>query len=83
MEKSRLCKGAPEVVLKFCSYIYINGKAKKLTEEMQKEILETNKEFANDLKGSWVCIQNVNGHSPGEKPYFVGLQGMIDPPRKK
>ncbi|MBS3113733.1 cation-translocating P-type ATPase [Candidatus Woesearchaeota archaeon] len=47
-EKLAYVKGAPEVVLKLCNYIYINGKAKKLTEDMRKEILETNKEFAND-----------------------------------
>ena len=39
-EKISYVKGAPEVVVKLCSYININGKTKKLTEEDQENILE-------------------------------------------
>jgi len=84
-EKLAYVKGAPEVVLKLCNYIYINGKANKLTEEMRKEILETNKEFANDaLRVLGFAYKTIVADKEPEKNLiFVGLQGMIDPPREE
>jgi len=84
-EKLAYVKGAPEVVLKLCNYIYINGKAKKLTEDMRKEILETNKEFANDaLRVLGFAYKTIVADKEPEKNLiFVGLQGMIDPPREE
>ncbi|MBI2655433.1 cation-translocating P-type ATPase [Candidatus Woesearchaeota archaeon] len=76
-------KGAPEVILKSCSYIHINGKAKKLTEDMKKEILEVNKEFADEalrvLGFAYKSI--VTDKNPEKGLIFAGLQAMIDPPR--
>ena len=84
-EKLAYVKGAPEVVLRLCSYIYINGKVKKLTEEMRKEILEANKEFANDaLRVLGFAYKTIVADKEPEKNLiFVGLQGMIDPPREE
>ncbi|MBI2653556.1 calcium-translocating P-type ATPase, PMCA-type [Candidatus Woesearchaeota archaeon] len=78
-------KGAPEVVLKLCNYICINGKAKKLAEEMKKEILEVNKEFADDALRvlGFACKTIVTDKEPEKNLIFVGLQGMIDPPREE
>jgi len=82
-EKLAFVKGATEVVLRLCNYILINGKAKKMTEEMRKEILETNKEFANDalrvLGFAYKTI--VTDKEPEKNLTFAGLQGMIDPAR--
>src|SRR3989338_6582634 len=82
-EKLAYAKGAPEVILKSCSYIHINGKAKKLTEEMKKEILEVNKEFADQalrvLGFAYKSI--VTDKNPEKGLIFAGLQAMIDPPR--
>ena len=83
-EKIAYVKGAPEVVLKLCNYIYINGKAKKLTEEMRKEILEINKEFADSaLRILGFAYKTLVDTHPEKNLIFVGLQGMIDPPREE
>ena len=82
-EKITYVKGAPEVILKLCSYIDINGKAKKLTDGMKNEILEINRGFANDalrvLGFAYKTI--VTDKDPEKNLIFVGLQGMIDPAR--
>lgn len=82
-EKLAFVKGAPEVILKLCSYIHINGKAKKLTEKEKEEILEINRDFANDalrvLGFAYKTI--VTDKDPEKNLIFAGLQGMIDPAR--
>jgi Ca2+-transporting ATPase len=76
-------KGAPEVVLKLCNSIYENGKVKKLTEKRKNEILEINKQFAkNALRVLGFAYKTVLDKKRAEKNLtFIGLQGMIDPPR--
>ncbi len=78
-------KGAPEVVLKSCNNIYENGKIRKLTESKKQEILEINKNFAkNALRVLGFAFKTVMDKSRAEKNLtFVGLQGMIDPPREE
>ncbi len=82
-EKIAYVKGAPEIVLKNCSYIYLNGKTKKITEDMKKEILEVNKEFADSALRvlGFACKSIVSDKEPEKSLTFVGLQAMIDPPR--
>ncbi|MBI4143603.1 calcium-translocating P-type ATPase, SERCA-type [Candidatus Woesearchaeota archaeon] len=84
-EKIAFVKGAPEVVLKLCSYIYMSGKTIKLTDEMKNEILEINKEFADDaLRVLGFAYKTIVAEKDPEKNLiFVGLQGMIDPPREE
>ena len=84
-EKLSYVKGAPEVILKSCSYMYINGKLKKLTEDMKKEIMEVNKEFADQALRvlGFACKSIVTDKDPEKGMAFVGLQAMMDPAREE
>jgi len=83
-EKIAYVKGAPEVVLRLCNYIYINGKAKKLTEEEKEQILEINRRFADSaLRVLGFAYKTLIDTQPEKNLIFVGLQGMIDPPREE
>ncbi|MBI3027194.1 calcium-translocating P-type ATPase, PMCA-type [Candidatus Woesearchaeota archaeon] len=83
-EKIAYVKGAPEVVLKLCNYIYSNGKVKKLTQKDKEEILEINKEFADEaLRVLGFAYKTLVDTHPEKNLIFVGLQGMIDPAREE
>jgi len=84
-ERIAFVKGAPEIVLKNCNSFYENGKTKKLTEAKRKEILQINKQFAsNALRVLGFAFKRVMSKDRMEKNLiFVGLQGMIDPPREE
>jgi len=84
-EKISYAKGAPEIILKSCSYIYINGKPKKLTEEMKKEIMEVTGEFADGALRvlGFACKSIVTDKDPEKGLTFVGLQAMMDPAREE
>ena len=81
-------KGAPDVVLRHCSKIIVNGKVSKITAKDKKQILSANHAFAKDaLRVLGFAYKNVGkerSHSKVEKDLvFVGLQAMIDPPREE
>src|SRR3989338_3033836 len=78
-------KGAPEVVLKLCNSIYVNGAVRELAENERKKILQTNADFAGDaLRVLGFAFKAVTDKSKAEKNLtFVGLQAMIDPPREE
>jgi Ca2+-transporting ATPase len=82
-EKIAFVKGAPEIVLNLCKSISENGKIKKLTKKKRKEILQINQEFGNSaLRVLGFAFKTVVNRDRIEKNLtFVGLQGMIDPPR--
>ncbi len=80
-KKLLFLKGAPEVILKKCTKILINNKITKLTDKKKKEILKANENFAdNALRVLGFCY---NDKLNEKSSIFLGLIGMIDPPRKE
>jgi len=83
-------KGAPEVVLERCSHIEVGGVVKGLDEELKEEILEVNGEMAASalrVLGVAYKEQSSIGEDFSEEEVeknliFLGLLGMIDPPRE-
>ena len=83
-------KGAPEVVLKYCTKIYINGSARRLTEGDRAKILKVNEEMAAQaLRNLGFAYKDLPemASSFGEEDekdfIFIGTMGMIDPPREE
>ncbi len=82
-------KGAPDEILKNCSFVLTDGKVVPMTQEHSNAILEENKKMAgNALR---VLAAAYKNHSQLPEEYspaqieseltFVGLMGMIDPVR--
>ena len=78
-------KGAPEILLKKCDRIYINGKIIKLTNEAKQKILQKNKDFASQaLRVLGFAFNETTTKDESETNLiWLGLQAMIDPPRKE
>jgi len=85
-------KGAPETVLEMCSDILVNGKIKKLSPKEREELLKVSTEMASEalrvLAMAYKIIEPDNLEAFKEnirqkraKLVFVGITGMIDPPR--
>ena len=81
-------KGAPDIILKLCKKIYINGKVKRITLNDKKQIhaaIHTYSSAALRVLGFAYKEFSKNKIKYGEDDeqdlVFVGLQAMIDPPR--
>jgi Ca2+-transporting ATPase len=83
-------KGAPEIVLDKCTKLLANGKASMLTESHRARILGVNEAMARQALRNLgfafrelpetvnACDENI------ERDFtFVGIMGMIDPPREE
>jgi Ca2+-transporting ATPase len=82
-------KGAPEVILSSCNRIFRNGKETALTVEDRKTIMAVAHEMAEDalrvLGLAYKQLDNaaVTTDDIEKDMVFVGLAGMIDPPREE
>lgn len=82
-------KGATEILLSRCSTILINDKQEKLTPELKKQIIAQNETMSKDsLRVLGFAYKNITTKPASNKHIetdltFVGLQGMMDPPRKE
>ncbi len=82
-------KGAPDVMLKRCSRIYNGGKVSPLTGNTKNMIIEINRGFAlhalRVLAFAYKPLGTGNevDESDENDLIFVGMQAMIDPPRKE
>jgi len=80
-------KGAPDVVLTLCSRIDAGGTVSPLTDEAKRMISETNRRFASQalrvLAFAYKPLASGKDVDVSDEKdlIFVGLQGMIDPPR--
>ena len=82
-------KGAPEVILSSCNHIYRNGQEAKLNDEDKNNILSVSHEMAGDalrvLGVAYKRLPDTATTTEGteQEMVFVGLAGMIDPPREE
>ena len=82
-QKYVFSKGAPEKILSLCNYILINGKKKKITEEDRKQILKTYSSFGTAALRVLAFAYKGFDKNEEQNLVFLGLQGMIDPPREE
>jgi len=83
-------KGAPEVILDRCSSLLNGAETMALGSTQREGILKANEEMANDalrvLAIAYKDLPEANGYGEDlveEKLVFVGLVGMMDPPREE
>lgn len=86
-----LIKGAPDVLLKRCRYILDSGTLRELGSNDIEKIKQANEEMADSalrvLGGAYrdfaALPDDVNSENIEQELVFVGLIGMIDPPREE
>ncbi len=86
-----LMKGAPEIVLERCAHVHGLVKVEKLTEKRRKEILSIQEEMARGAlrvlgvayKKTPNSITNFDDKTLENDQIFLGLMGMMDPPREE
>ncbi len=79
-------KGAPEELIKKCNYAIIGGKKKKITEKDRRKVLDKSEQLASKALrslGFAYKTEKLKLDEVEEDLIFIGIVGMIDPPRKE
>jgi Ca2+-transporting ATPase len=80
-------KGAPDVLLSKCSYILEGEKIREIIQDDINRIKLANEEMAKDalrvLAFAYKAVDKINKDDAEKNLVFVGLVGMIDPPREE
>jgi Ca2+-transporting ATPase len=76
-------KGAPEIILENCDSILTEGGVKKLDEATRTQVLDAAQKFASDALRVLAVASKPDAklESAQTGMTFLGLTGMIDPPR--
>ncbi|MCI8442049.1 MAG: cation-translocating P-type ATPase [Provencibacterium sp.] len=84
-ERLLMMKGAPDLLLQRCTFVLEKGGIQPLTPQLRRRILEENNRFAADaLRVLGFCFRKAAAGDLYEGDMvFVGLAGLIDPPRKE
>ena len=80
-----VAKGAPDVLIKHCTDIILNGRKIPMTSALREKILSLNSSLADRaLRVIAVAAGDTKNGKPDETGLaFCGLIGMEDPPRKE
>lgn len=81
-------KGAPDILLNHCTHVLQDGKVVPLTAEDKKHLVRQNTELASRALRVLGFAYREFDTDPGEYQMernlvFVGMQGMMDPPRSE
>lgn len=84
-------KGAPDILIDKSSSIYLNGEILPFTDDLKKKVLNINRQFSREALRVLAMAFRQYDSLPNEITtgsiekdlIFVGLVGMIDPPREE
>ncbi|MBE5740963.1 MAG: cation-translocating P-type ATPase [Clostridiales bacterium] len=79
-------KGAPEILIKKCKFIKIDGKIQPFSDNLREKVKKINNEMTDKaLRVIGLCCKNYDVFNPNDvledDMVFLGLMGLMDNPR--